>query len=303
MTKFHTPVLLKETLNFLKVEAGKKYIDATLGGGGHTLAIVKQGGIVLGIDVDKHAIKQAQKRLKIAYPVAQNKSSDLDHKPYILVQGNFTQITETAKKYDFTPVSGILFDLGTSTHQLTSQSRGFSFSHDSELDMRMDPTLAVTAKDLVNALGKRELYDLFTKYSQEKRARAIAHAIILARKQKPIKTTLELANIVQKVYGNQHRKLHPATKVFQALRIAVNDELNNFESALPQATDLLESGGRLITISFHEGEDRIGKHFMKHQSQLGNLNILTKKPVTPGASEISHNPSARSAKLRAAIKY
>lgn len=304
MTNFHTPVLLKETINYLNVQPGEKYIDATLGAGGHSIEIIKKGGQVLGIDHDPQALDEAKKRLKSAYPPAR-KTSGLAQKPYQLTRGNFKNISKIASHYSFSPVSGILFDLGASSHQLTSKHRGFSFQENSDLDMRMDPDLAVTAKDLVNALGRKELHALFTRFSQEKRARAIAAAIVRTRRQNPIQTTKELADIVAGVYKHTYKKggkrrLHPATKVFQALRIAVNDELNSLEAALPQALKLLKPNGRLVVISFHEGEDRIAKQFIKQNKT--ELESLTKKPITPSIEEINQNPRSRSAKLRAAAK-
>ncbi len=306
MTKFHTPVLVDEVIELLNVQAGHKYIDATVGGGGHTQAIINQGGIVLGIDRDPEAITAATEKLESAYPVSSkiaNKArGDTALPAFQIVQGNFENLTSIATNQKFTPVSGILFDLGASTHQLISPNRGFSFQFDSPLDMRMDPNLNVTAKDLVNALGKRELYDLFTNLAQEKRARAIAARIVSTRGQKPLETTGELASLVESVYHGYRGKLHPATKVFQALRIAVNDELYSLTKALPQTLELLEPNGRLVVISFHEGEDRIVKRWLKDTAEAGAILSLTKKPVTPNPAELGQNPNSRSAKLRAAIK-
>ena len=304
MSNFHTPVLVKETLKYLDVGPNKKYIDATLGGGGHAAAIMGHGGQILGIDQDPEAITAAKRRLIDAYPVPRKKLRGPVDKP-ILVTDNFTNLKNIAEKNKFSKVSGILFDLGASTHQLTSPKRGFSFLAAGELDMRMDPKLAVKAADLVNGLGKKELYALFTKLAQEQRARAIADAIVRTRRQKPITTTGELAGLVEQVYQKRRfspGKLHPATKVFQALRIAVNDELNNLRTALPQAIELLKPQGRLVVISFHQGEDRIVKHYFKDQEKKAMIKILTKKPLTPSPREITKNPNARSAKLRVAEK-
>jgi len=257
----------------------------------------------LGIDHDPQALNQAQKRLESAYPTTlKNKKSSDASKRFKLVRGNFINITKYARKENFSPAAGILFDLGASTHQLTTQNRGFSFQSDSPLDMRMDPKLTVTAKDLVNGLGRKELYELFTKLAQEHRARAITAFIISARRQKPIETTKELARLVEQAYGGGRRKIHPATKVFQALRIAVNDELNNLKAVLPQAVDLLEPKGRLTVISFHQGEDKIVKHFFKDQENKNIIKLITKKPVIPSREEMSKNPNSRSAKMRVAEK-
>ena len=306
MNKFHTPVLLTEVLELLDVQTGKKYIDATLGGGGHAEQIVGAGGVLLGIDRDPEALMASKKRLESAYPVSSNDANkargNTAFRPFKLVQGNFEKITEVAHNSGFTQVSGILFDLGASTHQLLSPTRGFSFQFDAPLDMRMDPNLGVTARDLINALGKKELYDLFTNLAQEERARAITADIISARSQKPIETTGELARLVEKIYRGRRGKLHSATKVFQALRIAVNDELYALTQALPQALKLLEPTGRLVIISFHEGEDRIVKRWLKTQAENNTLSIITQKPLQAQADETTQNPNARSAKLRAAIK-
>ncbi len=288
--KFHTPVLTKEVLHFLDVKKDKNYIDATVGGGGHTLKIIKAGGKVLGIDHDPEALYYAKQRLRLACP----------SQTFKLVKGNFANVGPISTSAKFKPVAGILFDLGASTHQLTSKSRGFSFDSDTPLDMRMDPDLAVTAQDLINGLGKKELYALFTKYAQEERARAIVRRIINARLIKPIATTGELVKIIEQAYPRKRGRLHPATKVFQALRIAVNDELNNLKSALPQALDLLKTKGRLVVISFHQGEDKIVKDFFNQNTD--KLKILTRKPTTATQEEINKNLNSRSAKLRAAQK-
>ena len=284
----HIPVLLEETLAFLSVKPGGLYIDATLGGGGHAQEIIGHGGKVLGIDQDPISLKIARQRL---HPT---------HAKVVL--GNFADLTTIAHKYNFAQVDGILFDLGVSSFQLDTPERGFSFQTDAPLDMRMSPDLQVTAADLVNALGRKELYELFTKLAQEQLAGPIAHAIIESRRLKPITTTLQLAGIIEQVKKPQHHKLHPATKVFQALRIAVNDELNNLKAALPQALSLLKPQGRLVVISFHEGEDRIVKNFLKQAALESQGAILTKKPVTPEFLEVAQNQRSRSAKLRAFIK-
>jgi 16S rRNA (cytosine1402-N4)-methyltransferase len=294
MAKFHEPVLLKEVLEFLRVVPGEKYLDATLGGGGHTAAILKSGGILLSIDCDPEAIRAARSYLASACPPGK-------HSHWRLVSGNYKDLYQIAQKEKFLNVSGILFDLGVSSHQLNQGERGFSFGQNGPLDMRMDPNLKVTAADLVNGLNKGELNELFTKFGQEHHSRRLAEALVRARQIRPIKTTGELAAIINQVSPHKGR-LHPATRVFQALRIAVNDELNNLQKALPQATALLKPKGRLVVISYHSGEDRLVKRFCKEEAEKGHLKILTKKPVRPTAEEVERNPRSRSAKLRAAEK-
>lgn len=284
----HKPVLLKETCKLLNIKPQKAYLDCTLGSGGHTVEIIKKGGKLYGLDVDEKAIKRTQKRINQACPGAF----------YQLKLGNFSKLKEHAKDFKLTSVSGILMDLGLSSDQLEYKDKGFSFQHDSPLDMRADASLGVTAKDLINGLSKNELVKLFKKYGEEQYALSIANHIVLRRRQSPITTTLELASLITKV-KRKRGGIHEATKVFQALRIAVNDELNNLKDALPQAYKLLEKNGRLVVISFHSLEDRIVKNFFKeHQG----LKILTKKPITASKAELALNPRARSAKLRAAEK-
>ncbi len=290
MAEFHEPALLKETLTYLNVRSNKKYIDATVGGGGHAVEIVKRGGEVLGLDVDPEAIEAAKKRLARLDSAGRSEAR----------QGNFKNIDKIARENNFYPVAGILYDLGLSSYQLERSGRGFSFQKDEPLDMRADPDLTVTAADLVNGLGEKELTKLFEKYGEESRARAVAGAIIRSRWDKPIRTSAELADIVTQVV-REPRKTHPATKVFQALRIAVNDELNNLQSSLPQAFGLLEADGRLVVISFHSLEDRIVKDFIGGIGE-DRGKILTKKPITPSEEEVEGNPRARSAKMRAVEK-
>lgn len=273
---------------------GKKYIDATVGGGGHGVEIVRRGGWVLGIDCDSDAIAYTTRRWK-----RESRKWNIAEERLIVVQGNFSDIDQIAHSAGFDRVAGILFDLGVSSYQYEQPHRGFSFQLDAPLDGRMDQTLAVGAKDLVNALNEQELYELISTLGEERLARPISRSIIRARRVKPIVTTGELTRIVAGVYGGKRRRLNPATKVFQALRIAVNDELNNLREGLSKAVTLLEKGGRLVMISFHSLEDRIVKEqFMKfEQSGLGV--VIAKKPVTPSASEVAVNRRSRSAKLRA----
>ena len=289
MSKFlHQPVLLKESLTLLNIKPKKAYLDCTLGSGGHTVEIIKKGGKLYGLDIDPKAIKRTKERINQVCPDAF----------YKLKLGNFSKLKEHLQDFKLTSVSGILMDLGLSSDQLEYKDKGFSFQYDSPLDMRVDASLGVTAKDLINGLSKNELVKLFKKYGEEQYALSIANHIVLRRRQSPINTTLELANLITKV-KRKRGGIHEATKVFQALRIAVNDELNNLKTALPQAYDMLEKNGRLVVISFHSLEDKIVKNFFKENR---GLNILTKKPITVSQEELRLNPRARSAKLRAAFK-
>lgn len=284
MSEYHISVLLQEVLDGLQVRPGEKYIDGTLGAAGHALAICQKGGLVLGIDQDEDSI---------AYVKEHAKDTRLT-----VVKGNFANMADIAQTNGFGNVSGILLDLGISSHHVDEGSRGFSFLQEAPLDMRMDRSLAVTAKDLVNGLHKGELTELFTKYGEERFAKRIAEAIVTARQSKPIETTRELAAIVARCYPRGEHKVHPATKVFQALRIAVNDELHALESALPQAVNLLEPHGRLAVISFHSLEDRIVKLAFEafEKKRLGE--IITKKPIEPSLEEQEDNRRSRSSKLR-----
>ncbi|MEK7581091.1 MAG: 16S rRNA (cytosine(1402)-N(4))-methyltransferase RsmH [Patescibacteria group bacterium] len=286
MSRFHDSVLKDEAIDLLNVVPGKKYIDATAGGGGHTEEMVKRGGIVLAIDRDQEAAEVLRKK---------------NFKGVVVVKDNFSRISELAQKYDFEKVSGILFDLGVSSHQLDDPKRGFSFQKEGPLDMRMDADSNIKATDIINNFEKRRLNEIFQTYGQEKFSLAIADAICSARQIRPFITTLDLANIVSEVYRKKRMrtKLHPATKVFQALRIVINSELLNLEEALAQTEPLLETNGRLVIISFHSLEDAIVKRFLKESNCLKPLSRL---PIGPGAEEVQKNPRSRSAKMRAAVK-
>jgi len=284
----HTPVLLEETIEALAVQPGGRYIDCTLGAGGHALAILDRsspGGQLLGIDADPEAIAVARARLE-AY-----KSSTL------LISDNFTNLRAIATKYDFSPVHGILFDLGLSSLQLESSGRGFSFQCDEPLDMRLSPGQEVTAADIVNTSPEAELNHLIRTLGEERHSHRIAHRIV---QERPIKTTLELVRVIEQAVGSRRGKIHPATRTFQALRIAVNRELEHLESALEQATSLLGFGGRLVVISYHSLDDRIVKRFMLKEARKACLRLAYKKVITPSRAEVQFNPRSRSAKLRAA---
>ncbi len=284
-------MLLRETIDFLNIKKGKKYIDATLGGGGHTAEILKKGGVVLGLDQDQEAVERLRQRFE----------TEINERRLIVMKGNFMNIGNIAQDNGFEKVDGALFDLGMSSDQFES-NRGFSFMKDELLDMRMDSDLGVTAADLVNALSQKELSGLFSRLAQVERAGEIAGAIVESRKLHPVKTTKELVEIISSVPAYRRQKdLHPATKVFMALRIAVNNEPENLEMALPQAAGLLETGGRLTVISFHQGEDRIVKQFFRNGQRFG-IKEINNKPVMAGEEEVQLNPRSRSAKLRAGEK-
>lgn len=291
---FHEPVLAAEVLEHLQVKSGRQYIDATVGGGGHGIEILKLGGRLLGIDGDPEAIKAARKRFSTACPNAS----------WQIAQGNFVHLKKISQQCGFEKVAGILFDLGVSSYQLENAERGFSFNLEGPLDMRMDPGLEVTAADLVNGLNSGELNELFIKHGQEHHSWRISQAICNARRIAPIKTCRQLVEIIEKSVPVKARygRLHPATRCFQALRIAVNDELNNLRAVLPQVLELLKKEGRIVVISFHSGEDRIVKQFFRQEEKNGKIKIITKKPVRPSLEEIRENPRARSAKMRVAEK-
>ena len=299
----HSPVLLEEAIGALKIERGGRYIDCTVNGGGHAAVIMEEctpGGILLGIDADPSALKVARERLR-------SYGADV-----ILVNENFKYLESIAGRHGFRPVNGIIFDLGMSSLQLEDPLRGFSFQHDSPLDMRFGPNQAVTAADIVNGYGERELAQLLFKYGEEGRGRQIARSIV---RNRPVRTTLELARIVEKVVGRERGRIHPATRTFQALRIAVNEELENLELALEQAVRLLGTGGRLVVISFHSLEDRLVKNFLRREAQgclcspevpactcghTPQLKVMTRRAVRPSQEELQSNPRSRSAKMRVA---
>jgi 16S rRNA (cytosine1402-N4)-methyltransferase len=282
MNNYHISVLLQKTIDSLHIQPDKQYIDATLGGGGHTGEITKLGGKVLGIDMDDDALAHVRSTLGEKVTIA---------------KGNFKDIDTIAKENGFVQVAGILFDLGISSHHVDTAERGFSFQADAPLDMRMDQSLQVTAADLVNGLTKNELQELFTRWGEEPFAGSIARGISNARKVKRIETTSELAEIARRsVYG--HSKIHPATRIFQALRIAVNDELNSIRDGLPKALTLLEPKGRMAVISFHSLEDRIVKQQFKQWEEENKGTIITKKPLIADEEEVEANSRSRSAKVR-----
>ena len=309
MNTYHKSVLLQEVIKLLNISKGEKYIDATLGGGGHSFAILEASGEVLSLDVDQDAIAHVEEKIKdptVAKAMAGKQRSNpiksdskiKNGKELKIVKGNFREIGKIAKENDFKEVAGIIFDLGVSSHQFDSGMRGFSFKKEGPLDMRMDQDLKIKAGDLVNILTKGELYELFTKLGEEGFAHAIANGIVKSRRVKPIWSSSELFGIISQAVKNEHLKLDAAARIYQALRIAVNDELNSLRIALPQAMELLKKRGRIAVISFHSLEDRIVKNqFLKWQEE-GKGEIVTKKPITPGTEELKDNKRSRSAKLR-----
>ncbi len=304
----HTPVMLDEVILHLQIAAGAQVIDGTLGGGGHTKVILERSapdGRVLGIDADPAALRRTRRLL----------AAPLEAGRLVIVQGRLEDIEATAKTAGFGQPDAILLDLGVSTFQLETATRGFSFSADGPLDMRFDPLNGPSAADVVNQWDEAELAGAIYRYGEEHRSRAIARAIVRSR---PIESTAALAAVVERAVGGRRgARIHPATRTFQALRIAVNRELEQIEATLPQCLRLLKPGGRLAVISFHSLEDRLVKQWMAHEGRIWTddplslyggivhspeLRIITRKPLTPGATELAQNPRSRSAKLRIAEK-
>jgi len=302
----HVPVLLKETIEFLSPLPGGKYIDATFGAGGHSRAILEAiggDGKLLGIDANLNAVKS-----QLSYV-----------KGCTLVHGNFREIGSIAKQHGFEDVDGILFDLGLSSDMLDDPQRGFSFQKDGPLDMRYDRGKDWKAYDFVNLENEKQLAEIFKKYGEERFSKKIARAIVNIRKEGKIETTVELFNLIKQALPGKlrHKAGDHARRIFQAIRIEVNDELGALKAALPQTLQLLDSGSRLVVISFHSLEDRIVKHFFRDAAKgctcpvdfprcvCGKkplVKILTKKPVVPGDSEIAKNSRAKPAKLRTVEK-
>ena len=286
----HQAVMLHEAITALQIKTGWLYVDATLGAGGHSQTMLDLGAKVIAFDFDQRAIKRAREKFATAIKAGQ----------MTVINENFNQLKDELKKLDIYQISGILFDFGTSSDQLTDQERGLSFQGNAELDMRLDERLGVKASDLLAVLGEKHLIRIFQDYGGENQARAIAKKIVELRKKNIfIKNTEELVDLILSIKRHEVRKtIHPATKVFQALRIAVNMELSNIREALPQAYSVLRPHGRLVTIAFHEGEDHIVKDYFR---QLASNNLgkeITHKPMTPSEEEIKDNPRSRSAKLR-----
>ncbi|NPB06801.1 MAG: 16S rRNA (cytosine(1402)-N(4))-methyltransferase RsmH [Aquificae bacterium] len=289
----HVPVLLNEVLSYLSNEKGGVVVDCTVGLGGHAEALLSSDEelFLIGIDRDEEALEKAQERLK---PFEGR---------FALYKASFDQLDEVLNQEGVNEVRGFLFDLGVSMLQLKG-GRGFSFNDESFLDMRMDKEQRKTAYAVVNEYPEKELARIIREYGEERYARAIARAIARARKEKPIETAKELAEVVASAVPPAYRygRIHPATRTFQAIRIEVNRELESLREALPKTLPFLKRGGRVAVISFHSLEDRIVKHFFKEKEREGVLRVLTKKPVTPSEEEVKRNPASRSAKLRVAEK-
>jgi len=304
MTKpVHKPVLLNEVIEALHPQPGKRYVDCTLGGGGHAEAIMTRivpGGQLLGIDADPKAIELSENRL-VEY--IQNT---------ILVNDNFLNLKTICRENDFLPVQGILFDLGLSSAQLDDAERGFSFQQYGPLDMRFDPNQEFTAADIVNTFSEEKLAEIIKTYGEERYSKRIARHIVSSR---PINSTLQLVDAIEEATRGYRDKIHPATRTFMALRIYINHELENLSAALKQTINCLDHQGRLVVISYHSLEDRIVKQFMLTESKgcicspnipvcqcrhEASLKIISRKVITPSIEEIKFNPRSRSAKLRAA---
>ncbi len=300
---FHTPVMCSQVLDYLITKKTGIYLDCTLGGGGHSEEIIKEiypDGLLIGLDQDIEALEFAREKLK----------------PYqdkvIIVKSNFTDLKILLQDLGYKRVTGALFDLGLSSHQVDNKSRGFSFLEDNFLDMRMDLSKQFDARYVVNSYSEKELWGIFSKYGEERFSRSIARMIVKEREKKQIETTKHLAKLVTDVYARYKKNrwhIHPATRVFQALRIEVNDELNVLKRALEDAVNMLEPQGRICVISYHSLEDRIAKHTFKEMANTDNLKlnaygvrILSKKPIYPSENEIRENHRARSAKMRVAEK-
>jgi 16S rRNA (cytosine1402-N4)-methyltransferase len=290
----HVPVLLKEAIEFLAVRRGGTYIDATVGLGGHSLEIARclgAPGHLIGLDKDPAALDEARARLM-------NPGGE-DWPEVSLLQGSFAEMGE---RFQAASADGILADLGVSSLQLDTPARGFSFQAEGPLDMRMNPQSGPTAEQVVNRFGERELADLIYEFGEERRSRRIARAIVRSR---PILTTAQLAAVISaaaRPMNQAERRIHPATKTFQALRIFVNHELDDLQELLKAAPRVLKRGGRIVIISFHSLEDRIVKDAFREGVKQGHYRLLMKKPVTAGKEEMDRNPRSRSAKMRAAEK-
>ena len=299
----HIPVLLDEVLRALAPRSGGRYIDCTTGGGGHASAILERSaphGRLLALDADAQSLEAARQRLSVYGDRV------------IFVHSNFSHLTSVAQQWDFVPADGILIDLGWSSLQMEDAGRGMSFQLDGPLDMRYDVSQGVTAADIVNDLSESELADLLWRYGEERQSRRIARAIVAGR---PLRTTAELATLVQRVVGRRE-KTHPATRTFQALRIAVNDELTVLERTLAQSPALLAPGGVLAIIAFHSLEDRIVKQYLARESSdcicppggppvctcghRAQFRLPSRQAIMPGPAELQRNPRARSARLRVA---
>lgn len=293
--KFHTPVMFKEALGNLNLGPGKIIVDATVGTGGHAQGILERimpGGRLIGIDRDEESLSIARQRLLKLCANCE------------FVHGNFMDIDSILKGLNIKKVDGILFDLGVSSFQLEDPTRGFSFQNEGPLDMRLDRRSYISAYDLVNNLNEDEISTLLWNFGQERWHNRIAHFLVSERERQPIATTAQLANIVIKAvparFRYRHYRIHPATRTFLGIRIAVNRELEALEVALEKGIGALKQNGRICVISFHSLEDRIVKLKFRSTAQEGLINIISPKPLTPAQAEVEENPKSRSSKLRVA---
>lgn len=286
----HEPVLLKEVLAILEPQFGQVVVDATLGSGGHAQEILQHlgpKGRLIGIDQDPEALQRARENLKL-FPTVE------------FIQENFRKLKEILSSLNLSKVDAVLLDVGVSTEQLEEGRRGFSFLKEGPLDMRMDPRRPYTAGDILNGLSQGELEKLFLIYGEERWARRIAARVVQERNRKPIETTTEFVRIIRETvpYASRFGPRHPAMRVFQALRIHVNEELEALREVLPEALEVLRPGGRMAVISFHSLEDRIVKQTFRTWGESGAVRILTRKPLRPTPEEVQRNPRSRSARLR-----
>jgi 16S rRNA (cytosine1402-N4)-methyltransferase len=292
LSEYHRPALSAELLEFLAIEPGMVVVDATVGGGGHAEAVLGKmegQGKLVGIDRDADAIAAAAGRLK-RFGAAVN-----------LIHGKFSELSSLLDSAGVEKADRIYFDLGVSSHQFDEAERGFSFSKDAPLDMRMDRSEGETAADLLETLPEGKLENIFWEYGEERLARRVAKEIVRRRERKMVPgRTRDLAELLEAVIGRRGQRVHPATRIFQALRIAVNHEMEEFFKGLGSSLQRLKPGGRMAAISYHSLEDRMVKNFFRDNQREGTLRVLTKKPVRPGTGEVRSNPRCRSARLRAA---
>ncbi|HHT9158694.1 MAG: 16S rRNA (cytosine(1402)-N(4))-methyltransferase [Planctomycetes bacterium RIFCSPLOWO2_12_FULL_39_13] len=287
----HKPVMVEEVLDYLNPQTGQVIIDCTVGGGGHASKImskIKPNGLLIGIDKDMEILQIAKQHISEIGNI------------FKLYHADYSEIDEVLRQAGTDKVNGVLLDLGTSSLQFDQAERGFSFSKEGPLDMRMDRSQGITAKDLVHRLSEQKLEELFSKYGEERWSRRIARAILKEENDTGITSTRQLANIIERAVPRGKSKIHPATRVFQALRIAVNKELESLEVFLNKIHNYMTVGARIVIISFHSLEDRIVKNKFSERAKQNIFQILTKKPITPGEAEIERNIRCRSAKLRAA---
>ncbi|MBU1966873.1 16S rRNA (cytosine(1402)-N(4))-methyltransferase RsmH [Patescibacteria group bacterium] len=290
MTKIkHIPVMLIETIRALDIKPDQWYVDATFGQGGHSREILNRGAKVVAFDYDQNNIEANQDTFAL----------EIKAKSLILIRENFAQLERIISELDLS-IAGILFDFGTTSEQLLSTDRGISFEgEDQELDMRLDDRLGVKARDLLAVLGEKQLQKILEVFGGEREAKKITRTIIKKRRAGEFITTVgQLVKLVRDTKTHRPSRIHPATKVFQALRIAVNDELSSIDRALPQAIKILKPGGKIITIAFHQGDDRIVKNYFREWERVNKGQQLTKKVIKPTAEEISNNPGARSSRMR-----